>query len=627
MKAMILDMKDMSDSKEVYDSKPNIISIIFIYSILIMLTIALIWMYFGRIDVVVKSEGILRPNEQVSTIVNEYGGTLEEVKVTDGDTVLAGDILYVIEHKDLITERDYLENQINDTSKTIELLEKYKESIKADENLFQDIPEEEEYYTKFLSYHLNYKMTEKGIDFSEEERMLSLELVTKQLTNSRSEYTYINKLKESIKLGKNLFSKQGAELKYYNLYEKYKSDYKALNLQYDKREQEIDLSTTEQGVINSLEYYNEKIDGLKDLQQSVNDNTSYFTKQTSFSMEYENYKMKITELTSDYNQAKEDYEINLELKDYGVSEWEINQSKVVMEKADKSIKTYKTNFLAEIKAQIAELNKTIKELDLAKDNTLSKEMLYQANESERKSAVDNFSLEYVTQLDSKSSALNESIMNLEGNEESLTLQGEKAFVYDSLNGNAESGDLLYLKNTELQTTINEIQAYKDRQTELEKSFSKVEESIASSIVRAQINGTVNSGIELVKGNLLPTGTEVLDIIPDNDSKYKVNIYVSNGDIGKLEEGMEIKCNVYALPNKEYGYITGKVSKISKDIKVDSNNTTGYYLVEANLDHKALYDYSGKSAELKAGMGCQAQVITGNKNILTFILEKLDFLKS
>ncbi len=624
---MILDIKDMSDSKEVYESKPNIISIIFIYSILIMITVALIWMYFGRIDVVVKSEGILRPNEQVSTIVNEYGGTLEEVKVIDGETVSAGDILYIIEHEELITERDYLQNQINDTSKTIDLLEKYKKSIKTDKNLFQDIPEEEEYYTKFMSYHLNYKMAEKGIDYSEEERRLNLKLVTKQLTNSKSEHTYINKLKESIKAGKNLFSKQGNELKYYNLYEKYVSDYKALNLQYDKRKQEIDLSTTEQGVINSLDYYDEKINGLKDLQRSVNDNRSYFTEKSSFSMEYDNYKLKITELEADYYQAKEDYEINLELKDYGVSKWEIDQSKLIMEKADKAVKTYKTNFLAEIKVQITELTKTIKELDLTKESTLSKKELYQANESERKNAVNNFSLEYATQLDSKSSALNENIISLEGNKESLKLQGEKDFVYDSPNGKGESGNLLYLKNTELQTTLNEIQTNKDRLAELKKSFSKVEESIKSSIVRAQISGTVNSGIEVVKGNMLPSGTEVLDIIPGNDSKYKVNIYVSNGDIGKMKEGMEIKCNVYALPNKEYGYLTGKVSKISKDIKVDRENSMGYYLVEADLDNKTLYDYNGKSAELKAGMGCQAQIITGNKNILTFVLEKLDFLKS
>lgn len=627
MKAMILDMKDMSDSKEVYQSKPNIICTVFIYSILIMLSVALIWMYFGRIDVVVKSEGILRPNEQVSTIVNEYGGTLEEVRIENGDTVSAGDILYIIEHEELITEKDFLKNQINDISTNIDLLEKYKSSIKADENLFRDIPAEEEYYTKFLSYHLNYKMTEKGIDYSEEERLLNIKLATRQLSDSKLEQASLDKLKQSIKTGKNLFSRQGGELKYYNLYEKYVSDYKSINLQYDKKKQEIDLSTTGQGVVNSLEYYNEKIKGLKDLQRSVNDNKSYFTEETSYSMEYDNYKMKMAELKADYYQAKEDYEINLELKDYGISEWEINQSKLIMEKADKAVKTYKTNFQAELKSQIAELTKTKKELNLSKKNTLSKKTLYQQNESERKNAVDNFDLEYVTQLDIKNSALKENITNLEGEKETLKLQGEKEFVYDSKDGNEEAGNLLYLKNTELQTTINELQEQKEQLAELEKSFSKVEEAIKSSIVCAQISGTVNSEIELVKGNQLPSGTEVLDIIPDNDSKYKVNIYVSNGDIGKMKEGMGIKCNVYALPNKEYGYLTGTVSKISKDIKVDRENTTGYYLVEADLDNTTLYDDSGKPAELKAGMGCQAQTITGNKNILTFVLEKLDFIKS
>ena len=60
MKPIIIDMKDMSDSTEVYDSKPNRFMIYTIYAILLIFVIALIWMYFTVIDIVVKSDGILR---------------------------------------------------------------------------------------------------------------------------------------------------------------------------------------------------------------------------------------------------------------------------------------------------------------------------------------------------------------------------------------------------------------------------------------------------------------------------------------------------------------------------------------------------------------------------------------
>ena len=68
MKLILMNINEMSDSREVYDSKPNPAFAIFIYIILGIITVALTWTYFGRIDIVVKSEGVLRPNSQVVTV-------------------------------------------------------------------------------------------------------------------------------------------------------------------------------------------------------------------------------------------------------------------------------------------------------------------------------------------------------------------------------------------------------------------------------------------------------------------------------------------------------------------------------------------------------------------------------
>lgn len=76
-----MNISEMSDSREVYESKPNPIIAIFLYTILGIVVVAFIWMYFGKIDVVVKSEAILRPNDQVATVINTYAGTLEIVNI------------------------------------------------------------------------------------------------------------------------------------------------------------------------------------------------------------------------------------------------------------------------------------------------------------------------------------------------------------------------------------------------------------------------------------------------------------------------------------------------------------------------------------------------------------------
>ena len=179
------------------------------------------------------------------------------------------------------------------------------------------------------------------------------------------------------------------------------------------------------------------------------------------------------------------------------------------------------------------------------------------------------------------------------------------------------------RNDELRTTINNINTLIDKKAEIEANIDKLNVQIDNAIVKATKSGVVNTKIELVEGDFLPAGTEVLTITPDDSTEYKANIYVSNSDIGKPKEGMEIKFNIYALPNSEYGYLTGNITKISKDIKVDSKNSVGYYLVEAKLDNNNLYNSKGEKAQLKAGMSCQAQIITENKKILFYVLEKMD----
>lgn len=60
MKPIIIEMKDMSDSTEVYQSRPNPFMIYFIYLLVIIFVALIAWMYFFEIDIVVKGNGMLR---------------------------------------------------------------------------------------------------------------------------------------------------------------------------------------------------------------------------------------------------------------------------------------------------------------------------------------------------------------------------------------------------------------------------------------------------------------------------------------------------------------------------------------------------------------------------------------
>lgn len=100
MKKVILEFNDISDSKEVYGQRPNPFIRAVIYLIIIMVAAASAYAYFGEIEVYARCEGIVRPNDEVSTVSSMVSGRIESVEFLDGDAVAKGDILLKIETTD-----------------------------------------------------------------------------------------------------------------------------------------------------------------------------------------------------------------------------------------------------------------------------------------------------------------------------------------------------------------------------------------------------------------------------------------------------------------------------------------------------------------------------------------------
>ncbi len=622
MKAIIQDISELSDSKEVYESRPNIFFSFFIYLVLALLGVAIAWMNFGKIDIVIKSEGMIRPNEQISTVINKYSGVIEDVNISDGQLVEEGELLYEIDHQELLTEKEFLLTKKEEIVNKIHYLNIYKKSIEEDNNYFKNTIDEEEYYIKFLNYYVNYETLKNNHEFSNQDRSLNLETLKNQKADIQTKLNQTEKLKKSIYQGENLFSNNGVEKDYYNLFNKYQNDYNSISQQYSKQQLEISSVSTGDSVENTLNHYNEKLEGLNYLFESIESEEDVIPEYNIYSKQYYDYLDEIQRLNKSYEEAKENYEANKSLEDLGVSTYEVKQAKELMEKSYEAINTCKTDYLLNLESQILEIEKQISDLNITQKNTIPKNTLLENNVSEKEEALKTYKLNYIIDLETKITNMKETLKTINNNVEKLNLEDGQSYVYAD-NDTQIVGSVLEYKTTELQRVISEIESFENSKKELETNILKIDQSISTAVVKAKMSGVINSNIELVKGDLLGSGSEVLTIIPADGSKFKVNIYVNNANIGKISEGMDIKCNIYALPNTEYGYITGKITKISKDIKVDENNTSGYYLVEASLDNTVLYDDSGNKTDLKVGMGCQAQIITDRKSILTFVLEKLN----
>lgn len=130
--------------------------------------------------------------------------------------------------------------------------------------------------------------------------------------------------------------------------------------------------------------------------------------------------------------------------------------------------------------------------------------------------------------------------------------------------------------------------------------------------------------DLQKGSFVQEGMSIGKIYPKKESQYYAQIYIGNNDIAKIKLGQKVKFDIEAYSSNDYGYFTGTISNIAKDITIDSNNNEAYYIVKVTCDNLALKKDEEKGASLINGMECQAKIIVGKKKILRYLIEKLIF---
>lgn len=192
-------------------------------------------------------------------------------------------------------------------------------------------------------------------------------------------------------------------------------------------------------------------------------------------------------------------------------------------------------------------------------------------------------------------------------------------------GNVQDEKEYLQYTTTVENLLSLQKQYEEKQEELEKAVEKLQADIDESTVKAPIDGIVSVKKDIDIDEVIKNGEEVLMLIPENEAQYKVQLYVPEKEIAAMKPGETIKYHFQALPYKEYGELTGKITDVSADSSVDEKSGTSYYLVEATIGNRPLVSYKGEKGELKLGMTCEAQVITKQKKIIFYLLEKINLI--
>lgn len=624
MKEVLIDINELTDSREMYQSKPHSFIWIFTYILVAIIAAALIWAFFGQKEVVVKANGQVRPELGISTVRNSVAGEVESVSYKQGMTVKAGDILYTIKHDSLIVEKEAQAKRLDESTKELANLQKYRDSIISGVNSFNE-KTEPEYYEKVRKLLMDIQYSQTDTNYQITKLNEQSDINTNLLAKNKDEIDCLKKYVKSLDENKNnCTGSTDIERQYSQRYQKYVISQADINRKFDTQSNGIKSNS-----FDALKQTLEEEKGLQNaytiLKKCIEDSINYFAVGNRYYSLYTDYEFKLTSLKNACDEQQRIYDAYVALNGIAISQSQLNEAKAQLQKAQGDYLSFKTNYLAEVIKTINDKQVRVKQLESQVSGTLDEQTSLKLNESDRKNAIQGL---YISERQAATDAIDKLTDNISSLKLSIALDAAQLkTIADS------SGDITGLnyslvertKSQEIVSTDDRIKAVTDNITTIQQNIKKVQLDIDNAIVRASIDGTVNVLAEMYAGDLAESGKNVLTIIPDKNSAFTMQIYVNNKDIGEIHVGDKVKYSFAALPYREYGQLIGTITSISKDAMINETSGQSFYMVEATVPATKLISESGKQGDIKVGMLCEANVITQQKSFLKYFLEKINLL--
>lgn len=507
MRDEIIDIKELTDSREVMMKKSPPAITAFISIVAVILVVALVWSCFGKIDTYVTSTGEVRTQAPASTITLTNGGKIEKILFEDGANVKKGDTVFEFDSEYYEEQKSIISNQISDKQVDIDNYNRLIKSIKDDKNVF-DKNTEAEFYYQYENYRLELDATVNQISTNNE-----------QVSSSKSE------------LEQNIFQTESDLQNTEDLYNEFTKLYDA-----------IDNDTKYKGNYNLV----------------LNTYNTYVSSRSKAQASYDSCVLAYDNLTQ---RQKEEPD--------SVTNEQIMQAEYSKNSALADLNSVKISTLSEISSQLLELGQQI--------NT------YKAN-------IESYNLK----IDALST----------DNTKETSIEKIKNSYYSSINNTIKT---LYSEIDSLNTQILEI-----------------DEAVSNLSLKAEQDGVLIYAHDLAIGDTISSGTTMASIVP-NTNDYTVVIYIPEHNVSAIKVGQKIEYTFTSISATDFGKVYGEILTISKDSFSNQSDGQKYYKATASIEKTELSNKDGEKRSIKVGMLAEVHIITGTQSIMTWLLDKLNFL--
>lgn len=176
------------------------------------------------------------------------------------------------------------------------------------------------------------------------------------------------------------------------------------------------------------------------------------------------------------------------------------------------------------------------------------------------------------------------------------------------------------QRSELMKELNQIRTeYEGRQEKL----PALEDQVDRTNVRSPVDGTVKRVFVTTIGEAVGAGKEMVEIVPKEDTLL-VEAKVQPRDIAFLYPGQTAEVKITAYDYSIYGGMEGTVEHISADAITDERDPQrqSYYIIKIRTKTSTLRSPDGTDLPIIPGMVAEADVLTGKKTVLKYLLKPI-----
>ncbi|MEB3312775.1 MAG: HlyD family efflux transporter periplasmic adaptor subunit, partial [Cyanobacteriota bacterium] len=168
-----------------------------------------------------------------------------------------------------------------------------------------------------------------------------------------------------------------------------------------------------------------------------------------------------------------------------------------------------------------------------------------------------------------------------------------------------------------------------RLQELDSQITELQQTLQYQELKAPVSGTVFNLKANQPGYVANSNEPILEIVPSD--ALVARVFITNRDIGFVEEGMAVDVRIDSFPYSEFGDVKGTLTHIGSDaLPPDQINPQYRFPADVTLDNQTIV-IEGKPVQLQSGMSLSANIKTRPKRVIMIFVDlfnrKLDSLKT